>query len=124
MPTGTNITRCVECGTTFMCGDCINPFCDDCECKKLGHIVLPLFGICSRCGKKIDDHSAEESVVESDFRKKIEELKSDVAFLRKDNERLSKILSHTTNISKSIIAYIQQMINIVELSIKETGSKS
>ncbi len=33
MPTGINITSCLNCGTHFECGDCIEVFCSD-SCKE------------------------------------------------------------------------------------------
>jgi hypothetical protein len=50
MPIGEHLARCFECGRSFLCGDCIETICRDCECKRIG-IHLAFGNICGRCGK-------------------------------------------------------------------------
>lgn len=53
MPYGEHLTRCRNCGDRFICGDCIKPLCDKCECKEHGHMEIA--GFCARCGIKVKE---------------------------------------------------------------------
>lgn len=53
MPIGEHLSRCVVCGTSFVCGDAVVFTCPPCECKERGHLPVLGFGICGRCGERI-----------------------------------------------------------------------
>lgn len=49
MPTGKHLTTCFKCGRRFICGDCIEYECKQCQCKRLDHLWIGS-GFCARCG--------------------------------------------------------------------------
>lgn len=49
MPYGEHLARCFDCGTSFVCGDCIPSFCAACKCKRYGHCAIDGIGFCLRC---------------------------------------------------------------------------
>jgi hypothetical protein len=51
MPIGHNLTRWLTCLTEFICGDCIETECRECQCKRFGHLDVAGLDICGRCGK-------------------------------------------------------------------------
>ncbi len=61
MPIGHNLTKCRTCLREFICGDCIESECRECECKRRGH--LEVGGICGRCGIKICKQDARQAYV-------------------------------------------------------------
>lgn len=52
MPIGQHLTTCLACLKQFICGDCIESECPECQCKRRGH--LPVGGICGRCGVRLE----------------------------------------------------------------------
>ncbi len=52
MPTGHNLSRCLTCLKEFLCGDCIETECRECQCKRIGHLWVAGVGICGRCGER------------------------------------------------------------------------
>ncbi len=55
MPMGHNLTKCLTCLKEFVCGDCIETECRECQCKRLGHLWVRGIGICGRCGTRIKE---------------------------------------------------------------------
>ena len=50
MPTGHHLAKCLTCFTEFICGDCIESECKECQCKRLGHLWAKGVSVCCRCG--------------------------------------------------------------------------
>ena len=40
MSRGTNISKCLNCGEEFLCGDCIDSYCP--QCKRKGTAITPI----------------------------------------------------------------------------------
>ena len=57
MPIGHHLAKCLTCFKEFVCGDCIETECKECQCKRLGHLVAKGISICCRCGVKLPQHT-------------------------------------------------------------------
>lgn len=53
MPCGENLARCLECGKSWIVGDCIPSTCPQCLCKKEGHQQIGGLPVCVRCGERL-----------------------------------------------------------------------
>ncbi len=56
MPIGHNLTKCRTCFKEYICGDCIETECRECQCKRLGHLAVQGINICGRCGARDIGH--------------------------------------------------------------------
>lgn len=59
MPYGQHITRCLHCGSDYICGDCITSTCS--ECRIRGHRDSGLMSMCPVCQgtepeRELDEH--------------------------------------------------------------------